>query len=129
LIPAWWVSRGTNLGDIDLSTSNDGTGQRSSQKVDVLVDSIAGNGGEAELLNEFPYNVLDSIVNTRQLSIIHTAEVDNLALDGTELHSLLSDSVKVLYTNSESEPQVKPIRNSNLALMNYLPGQHRQLLN
>jgi hypothetical protein len=86
------------LGDLDLSTSNDGTGQRSSQKVDVLVDSVAGNGGEAELLNELPYIALDTIVNTKaNLSSRHTAEVGNLALDGTELQGLLPDSVKVLF--------------------------------
>jgi hypothetical protein len=84
------------LGDLDLSTSNDGTGQRSSQKVDVLVDSVAGNGGEAELLNELP------------------AEVGNLALDGTELQGLLPDSVKVLWTSDESEPhKIIPIRISH----------------
>lgn len=40
------------LGDCHLRTSNDGTSERSSEKVDVLVDGIARNGGEAELLDK-----------------------------------------------------------------------------
>jgi hypothetical protein len=48
------------------------------EKVHVLVDSIASNGGEAELLDEL------------------AADVDNLALESTDLQGLLTGSLKVL---------------------------------
>jgi hypothetical protein len=66
------------LGNLDLGTGNDGTGQGGTEKVDVLVDGIASNGGEAELLDEL------------------TADVDNLALEGTDLQGLLAGSLEVL---------------------------------
>lgn len=43
-----------HLGDIDLGAGNHWTSQRGTQEVDVLVDGVAGNGGEAELLNKLP---------------------------------------------------------------------------
>lgn len=55
-----------------------GKGLEHTEQVDVLVDSIAGNGGEAKLLNEF------------------TADVDDLALEGTNLQGLLAGSLEVL---------------------------------
>lgn len=49
------------------------------EQVDVLVDSVASNGGEAKLLNEF------------------AADINNLALEGTDLQGLLAGSLEVLY--------------------------------
>ena len=48
------------------------------QQVHILVDSVAGNGGEAELLDEF------------------TAHINNLTLEGTDLHGLLARGLEVL---------------------------------
>jgi hypothetical protein len=66
------------LGDLNLGAGNDGTSQGGTEKVDVLVDGVASNGGEAELLDEL------------------TADVDNLALEGTDLQGLLAGSLEVL---------------------------------
>jgi hypothetical protein len=69
----------TYLGDINLGTGNDGAGQRSTEQVHILVDGIASNGGEAELLNEL------------------TTDVDDLALQGTDGEGLLAGSLEVLF--------------------------------
>lgn len=45
-----------------LSAGNDGASQRSTQKVPLLVDGIALNSAEAELLNELLAEVLDDPV-------------------------------------------------------------------
>lgn len=66
------------LGDLNLGAGNDGTSQGGTEKVDVLVDGVASNGGEAELLDEL------------------TADIDNLALEGTNLQGLLAGSLEVL---------------------------------
>lgn len=85
------------LGDSNLGTSDDGASQRGTWKlvsrkilgwhsiedehteqVHVLVDGIASNSGEAKLLDEL------------------AADVDNLALEGTDLQGLLAGSLKVL---------------------------------
>ena len=49
------------------------------EKVDVLVDGVAGNGGEAQLINEL------------------AADVDNLALQSTALQRLGAGSLEVLW--------------------------------
>jgi hypothetical protein len=66
------------LGNFDLCTSNDGTSQRGTEEVDVLVDGVASNSGEAEFLNKL------------------AAKIDNFGLDGTELQSFLLDGGEVL---------------------------------
>lgn len=66
------------LGDFDLGTGNDRASQRGTEQVNTLVDGIASNGGEAKLLDEL------------------AADVDNLALEGTDLQSLLAGSLEVL---------------------------------
>lgn len=66
------------LGHGNLGTGNDRTSQGGPEQVNILVDSIASNGGEAELLDELP------------------AEIDNLALESTDLHGLLASSLEVL---------------------------------
>lgn len=48
------------------------------EQVHVLVDSIASNSGEAELLDEL------------------ATDVNNLALEGTDLQGLLAGSLEVL---------------------------------
>lgn len=42
-----------------LSTSDDGPGQRCAKKVSLLVDSVALNCAEAELIHEFLAEILD----------------------------------------------------------------------
>lgn len=66
------------LGDIDLGAGNDGASQGGTEKVDVLVDGVASNGGEAKLLDEL------------------AADVNDLALEGTDLQGLLAGSLEVL---------------------------------
>jgi hypothetical protein len=66
------------LGDVDLGAGNDGASQGGTKQVDILVDGIASNGGEAKLLDEL------------------AADVNNLALEGTDLQGLLAGSLKVL---------------------------------
>lgn len=89
----------TDLSDIDLGTGDNWASQRGTQEVDILVDGVASNGGEAQLLNKLPYipwrqpqSFICSVIDRK----IHTAEVDNFSLDGTKLQSLLLDSVEVL---------------------------------
>jgi len=72
----------TYLGDINLGAGNHGTCQRGTEQVHVLIDGIASNGGEAELLDEF------------------TADVDDLTLQGTDGKRLLAGSFEVLYGKS-----------------------------
>jgi hypothetical protein len=48
------ISEVTNAGDVDLGTSNHWTGQRGTEKVDILIDGVASNSGEAQLLDELP---------------------------------------------------------------------------
>lgn len=66
------------FGNADLSTSNDGAGQRGTEQVSVLVDGVALDGGEGQLLDQFPLQVED----------------DHLL--GTKSHSLLLDGRPVL---------------------------------
>ena len=66
------------LCDLNLGTSNDGTSQGGTEEVDVLVDGVASNGGEAKLLDEL------------------AADISNLALESTNLQGLLAGSLKVL---------------------------------
>ena len=73
-----WRGNKAYLGDLNLGTGNDGASQRGTEQVDVLIDGIASNGGEAQLLDEL------------------AADVNNLALEGTNLQSLLAGSLEVL---------------------------------
>lgn len=73
------------LGDFDLGASDDGTSQGGTKKVDILVDGVASNCGEAELLNEF------------------AADVNNLALERTDLQGLLTGSLEVLCQEYRSD--------------------------
>jgi hypothetical protein len=66
------------LGEIDLGAGNDGASQRGTEKVDVLVDGVAGNCGEAKLLDEL------------------ATDIGDLALEGTDLQGLLAGSLEVL---------------------------------
>ena len=66
------------LSDLDLGAGNDGAGEGGTEKVHILVDGIASNSGEAELLDEL------------------AADVGNLALEGTDLQGLLAGSLEVL---------------------------------
>lgn len=61
-----------------MSAGNDGASQRGTEEVDVLVDGVASNSGEAELLNEL------------------AADVNNLALECTDVQGLLTGSLEVL---------------------------------
>lgn len=73
-----WRRSKAYLGDIDLGTGDNGASQRGTEQVDVLVDGVASNGGEAKLLDEL------------------AADVSNLALEGTNLQGLLAGSLEVL---------------------------------
>lgn len=66
------------LGNLDLGLSDDGSGQRGTEQVNVLVDGVGLDGGEAQLLNELLSDVLDN------------------ELDGADLEGLLSSSLEVL---------------------------------
>lgn len=74
---SWWRSK-AYLGDIDLGAGNNGASQGGTEQVDILVDGVASNGGEAKLLDEL------------------AADVNNLALEGTDLQGLLAGSLEVL---------------------------------
>lgn len=75
------------------------------EQVYVLVDGIAGNGREAELLNKF------------------TADVDDLALEGTDLQGLHASSLEVLC----EKRLVTARRLFGAGFQIYLLGQHRPL--
>lgn len=57
---------------LHLSTSNDGAGQRGAEKVALLVDGIALNSTEAQLLDELLTEILDDPVN---LSVLCRVEM------------------------------------------------------
>lgn len=78
MTPFCWRGSKAYLGDIDLGTGNNGASQGGTEQVDVLVDGVASNGGEAKLLDEL------------------AADVNNLALESTNLHGLLAGSLEVL---------------------------------
>jgi hypothetical protein len=82
-----------------------GRAERGTEQVDVLVNSVASNGGEAELLNEL------------------AADVDDLALQGTDGEGLLAGSLEVLCGNT----LVSHCGVAGVRLQPYLPGQHRPL--
>lgn len=90
----------TNLGNVDLSTSNHGTSQRGTQEIDIFVDGIASNSREAKLLHKFPCIVCVRTIGLDKLrergTISHTTKVHNFTLDCTALQCFFSDSVKVL---------------------------------
>lgn len=51
----YWINKDeTYLGDINLGTGDNWASQRGTQEVDVLVDGVASNGGEAQFLNKLP---------------------------------------------------------------------------
>lgn len=70
------------LRDGDLGAGDDGARQRGAEQVDVLVDGVALNGREAELLDELAAQVLD------------------VAGDGSDLQGLGFGSLEVLYVVS-----------------------------
>lgn len=73
-----WRRSESYLGDINLGTGDNGASQGGTEQVDVLVDGVASNGGEAKLLDEL------------------AADVNNLALESTNLQGLLAGSLEVL---------------------------------
>ena len=73
-----WQRSKAYLGDLNLGTGNNGASQGGTEEVDVLVDGVASNGGEAKLLDEL------------------AADISNLALESTNLQGLLAGSLKVL---------------------------------
>lgn len=65
-------------GNVNLGAGNDGSGERGTEKVDILVDGVALDGGETELLDKLAADVLDD------------------KLGGTNLESLDAGSLKVV---------------------------------
>ena len=79
--------------------------QGHTKQVNVLVDSVASNGREAELLNEL------------------AAQINDLALESTDLHGLLAGSLEVLCGGH----LVMSRRAGSVLIELYLPDQHRPL--
>jgi hypothetical protein len=84
------------LGGLDLSTSNDGTGQGGTQEVTVLVDSVAADGAVNDLLDELLLEVLDDhLLGTKSQSLLlDLSEVlllANVSQEGDNLISLVDE--------------------------------------
>lgn len=87
----------------NLSSCRHGTSKRCAEKVDVLVDGVALDCGEALLFYELYAGVSQSVMTLdprRDLLVIGriylSAKILNVDLAGSNLQSLLSDSVKIL---------------------------------
>jgi hypothetical protein len=90
------------LGDPDLRPGNDGAGQRGAEQVAVLVDGIALNGAEHDLLDELALQVLnDHALSTEGKGLLlNLGPVLLLADVGEEAHdcvALYAASTAVLY--------------------------------
>lgn len=84
------------LGNLDLGTSNDGTGKGGAEKVTVLVDGIALDGPVDNLLDESLLEVLDHhLLGTKSkgllLNSIEVLLLANIGQEGNDLVSLIDE--------------------------------------
>jgi hypothetical protein len=66
------------LGNGDLGPGDDWAGQRGAEEVDVLIDGIALNGREAELLDELPPQILNVAGNSTDLQCLRLGRFEVL---------------------------------------------------
>lgn len=80
------------LSDLDHAPGNDGAGKRCSEEVDVLVDAIALDRGEAELLNKLALQIDDMARESTALDglLLCRLEVFLLAYIGHEADDIVA---------------------------------------